>query len=52
VGPSDEFVEFSLSIVFDFFSNVALTATGAFDLSKLPIDQARDSFQKFRAALK
>jgi aspartyl-tRNA synthetase len=52
VGPNDEFVELALSIVFDFFSNVTLTAATAFGLPRAPIDQARDGFQKLRAALK
>jgi len=50
VGPSHEFVEFSLSLLFDFLSNTALTAARAFSLSTAKIDEARTDFRKFLAA--
>ena len=50
VGPSHEFVEFSLSLVFDFFSNVALTSATAFDLPPTRIHEARTDFRELLAA--
>jgi aspartyl-tRNA synthetase len=52
VGPNHEFIELSFSIVFDFFSNVVLTATKAFDLPPDSIRLARIRFQKFQATIK
>jgi len=50
VGPSHEFVEFSLSLVFDFFSNVALTSATAFSLPPARIHEARTDFRELLAA--
>jgi len=52
MGPSHDFIELALSVVSDFFSNVALTAAAVFDRPSDSILQARESFQKLIGSAK
>jgi hypothetical protein len=52
VGPSHEFFELSISIVFDFLSVVAIVAAEAFDLPRDPIQREWEAFEKVRRSLK
>jgi hypothetical protein len=52
MGPSHEFIELALAVVFDFFSNVSLVAAKALDVPTASIEQARGVFEKLRVSAK
>jgi aspartyl-tRNA synthetase len=52
VGPSHEFFELALSVVFDFFSVVAIVAAEAFGLAQDSIQREREMFERVRQSLK
>jgi aspartyl-tRNA synthetase len=52
VGPSHEFFELAVSVVFDFFAVVAIVAAEAFNLPQDPIQRARKAFEKVRESLR
>jgi aspartyl-tRNA synthetase len=52
MGPTHEFTELALALVFDYFSNISLVAARALSVSPAPIEDARKPFAKLIASVK